>query len=141
VTDEPLRTNFARREGSDAQVELAHNPAMTRFLALMVLGGTLAMTGCYVEAGYDYPPDDFVASAPAYVYEGHPVYYYDGRWYYRGVGGRWAYYHSEPVVLARYRTTNPYYVNRRYVRRPAARGRVERRVERREERREVRRRR
>jgi hypothetical protein len=39
---------------------------------------------------------------PRAVYEGHPVYYVDGRWYYQR-GPRWVYYREEPRALIEYR--------------------------------------
>jgi hypothetical protein len=50
------------------------------------------------------PPVEHIRVAPAVVYEGHPVYWYHNRWYYQN-GGRWGYYHEEPIALR----------NRRYV--------------------------
>jgi hypothetical protein len=43
-----------------------------------------------------------VETYPHTVYEGHPAYYVDGRWYYRE-GPRWAYYREEPRPLFEFR--------------------------------------
>jgi hypothetical protein len=44
------------------------------------------------------PPVEHIRVAPSVIYEGHPVYWYHSRWYYQN-GGRWGYYHEEPVAL------------------------------------------
>jgi hypothetical protein len=73
-------------------------------MSSMVLLVTLmaAVTGCYRRARvayveeYDPPPD--VVSYPYVVYEGRPVYYVRGRYYYRR-GPRWVYYSEPPRDL------------------------------------------
>jgi hypothetical protein len=44
------------------------------------------------------PPVAHVRAAPSVIYEGHPVYWYQNRWYYQN-GGRWGYYQNEPIGL------------------------------------------
>jgi hypothetical protein len=44
-----------------------------------------------------------IETYPNTVYEGHPVYFYNDRWYYRH-GQRWTYYQREPDYLVRQRT-------------------------------------
>ena len=46
----------------------------------------------------DTAPVVEIETYPSVVYSGRPVYYVDGRWYYRGPRG-WAYYRSEPRGL------------------------------------------
>jgi hypothetical protein len=55
--------------------------------------------GLYVEV--ETAPRE-IESYPHTVYEGRPVYYYDGHWYYRH-GPRWVYYREEPRPLVEYR--------------------------------------
>jgi hypothetical protein len=78
-----------------------------------------ALTGCIAWAASSTPvkADPIyveVQTAPAHVetypqtvYEGRPVYYVDGRWYYQN-GPRWAYYREEPRPLIEYRATPAY---------------------------------
>jgi hypothetical protein len=76
-------------------------------LALAMTGAT----GCYDEAYADppvyYPSDGIVATEDPIYYEGQATYFYGGHWYYRGEGGRWNYYHSEPSYLRQYRGAHP----------------------------------
>jgi hypothetical protein len=44
------------------------------------------------------PPPAYIATVQPEYYEGRPVYWYGGNWYYRD-GGRWTYYHGEPAYL------------------------------------------
>jgi hypothetical protein len=79
-----------------------------------------AFTGCIAWAASSAPvkADPIyveVQTAPAHVeayphtvYEGRPVYYVDGRWYYQS-GPRWAYYREEPRPLIEYRATPEYH--------------------------------
>lgn len=64
-----------------------------------------------------------IAEYPRTVYEGHPVYYYDGHWYSRR-GPRWVYYREEPRPLVVYRSSPRYH---RHYDAPPARVRHERR--------------
>ena len=85
----------------------------------------LGVTGCYGDVGVEgvyYPEPAYIATVPPVYYEGRPYYWYRDRWYYRGYGGGWGYYRSEPGFLRPYRGG--------YVRAP------ERRYERHEEHRE-----
>jgi hypothetical protein len=85
--------------------------------AAMTAASALAfgVSGCAVHAhpepvGYvelTSAPID-VEAYPSTVYDGHTVYLYNDRWYYRD-GGRWAYYRHEPREL---------YLRRGYVQRP-----------------------
>jgi hypothetical protein len=56
-------------------------------------------TAAYVDVG---PPVEHIRVAPSVVYEGHPVYWYNNRWYYRH-GGGWAFYEKEPEFLKPHR--------------------------------------
>ena len=47
------------------------------------------------------PPE--IETYPSIVYEGHPTYFYNNQWYYRGSGGAWNRYRTEPPELARRR--------------------------------------
>jgi len=75
------------------------------FLPVIALGAAVVL-GAPREAGAQYP---YVAPppppAPAYVattqpeyFEGRPVYFYNGNWYYQDEHG-WKYYRHEPPVL------------------------------------------
>jgi hypothetical protein len=90
---------------------------MSRLLVLAAAAcvASAASIGCsaYVEpeepVGYaeiTYAPapvaETDVYAYPNVVYEGHPTYLIDGRWWYRD-GGRWAYYHRPPPQLERQR--------------------------------------
>ena len=55
----------------------------------------------------DYPPAAYIATtAPAY-FEGRPVYWYGGYWYYRD-GRAWRHYAAEPHYLYEYRGARHY---------------------------------
>ena len=85
-----------------------------------------ALAGCLAWAGLGSPS---VASAQFYVevhtapsdieeypstyYEGRPVYWYDGHWYYRR-GPGWAYYRDEPRPLVVYRDSPEWHEHRHY---------------------------
>ena len=90
-----------------------------------------AFVGCLAWAGLGSPS---VASAQFYVevhtapshieeypstsYDGRPVYWYDGHWYYRR-GPGWAYYRDEPRPLVVYRDSPEWHEHsRHYDRRP-----------------------
>jgi hypothetical protein len=79
-------------------------------MAVAAVAGPL---GCTVHAttepvGYtevtSSPADAYYYSYPNTEYEGHPVYYVEGRWIYRD-RDRWRAYREEPAPLYRYRTT------------------------------------
>ena len=81
---------------------------MTKHLIAAALTAGLAWTasttpaqadGLYVEV--ETAPRH-IETYPHTVYEGRPVYYYDGHWYYRE-GPRWVYYREEPRPLVEYR--------------------------------------
>lgn len=89
-----------------------------------------AFAGCLAWAGLGSPS---VASAQFYVevhtapshieeypstyYEGRPVYWYDGHWYYRR-GPGWAYYRDEPRPLVVYRDSPEWHHHPRHYDRP-----------------------
>jgi hypothetical protein len=107
---------------------------MTKRLITAALFGCLAWGASITPASADglyvdveiAPPH--IEEYPRTVYEGQPVYYYDGHWYSRR-GPRWVYYREEPRPLIVYRESP------RYHRHYEAASRHERREERREERR------
>lgn len=78
--------------------------------AVVTIAAAAATSGCYagVETDSAYaeaePMPADITVYPHTEYEGRTVYYYRDRWYYRGDGGRWAYYRSEPAPLYRHRT-------------------------------------
>jgi hypothetical protein len=45
------------------------------------------------------PPDAYIATTQPEYYEGRPVYFYNGNWYYRDERGAWSYYRNEPAYL------------------------------------------
>jgi hypothetical protein len=45
------------------------------------------------------PPDAYIATTQPEYYEGRPVYWYNGNWYYRDEHGAWNYYRTEPAYL------------------------------------------
>ena len=45
------------------------------------------------------PPDAYIATVQPEYYEGRPVYWFNGNWFFRGPGGAWHYYHTEPAFL------------------------------------------
>ena len=92
---------------------------MTKRLIFGVLAGFLAWTGAdstvkadpiFVEV-QTAPPA--VESYPHTVYRGEPVYYVEGRWYYRH-GPRWAYYREEPRPLIEFRSSPAYVHHHRH---------------------------
>jgi hypothetical protein len=44
------------------------------------------------------PPDAYLATVAPEYFEGRPVYFYNGSWYYRDARG-WNYYRNEPPFL------------------------------------------
>ena len=79
----------------------------SRVCAVALAAMVVAVAGCDTEvradypAGYygDYPPDAYIATTEPVYYEGNAAYWYGGFWYYRGAGGRWNHYGSEPAGL------------------------------------------
>jgi hypothetical protein len=73
--------------------------------------GVFAVT-CLVAAPaaaqYAPPPPEVIATLAPVYHEGRAVYWYNGYWHYRE-GGRWAYYHEEPVFLREHRYGHPAY--------------------------------
>jgi hypothetical protein len=45
------------------------------------------------------PPDAYVATVQPEYYEGRPVYWYNGNWYFHDANGAWNYYRTEPAFL------------------------------------------
>jgi hypothetical protein len=56
-------------------------------------------TAATIEIG---PPVEHIRAAPEIIYEGHPVYWFHDRWYFRS-GGLWNYYAVEPPALRPHR--------------------------------------
>jgi hypothetical protein len=90
---------------------------MTKQLVAAVFAGCLACAAWSNTASADPPiyievdvAPPSIESYPHTVYEGRPVYYYEGHWYERR-GPRWAYYREEPRPLVVYRSSPEY---RRY---------------------------
>jgi hypothetical protein len=78
---------------------------------ILVVALGVASSGCGMEVGADYPdgaygdypPDAYIATTEPFYYDGYASYWYGGRWYYRGGGGRWNHYDREPAALAQRR--------------------------------------
>jgi hypothetical protein len=45
------------------------------------------------------PPPAYVATVQPEYYEGRPVYWYNGNWYFHDANGAWNYYRTEPGYL------------------------------------------
>ena len=45
------------------------------------------------------PPDAYIATVQPEYYEGRPVYWYNGNWYFHDGNGAWNYYRTEPAFL------------------------------------------
>ena len=103
---------------------------MTKHLVAAAITGCLVWAASSSPASADpiyvevevAPPE--IEAYPRTVYEGQPVYYYDGHWYSRR-GPRWVYYREEPRPLVVYRESPRY---RRHYEAPP-RPRLERRYE------------
>jgi hypothetical protein len=87
---------------------------MTKQLIAAAFAGCLAWGASSTAAKAD-PLYVEVDTAPSHyetyphtTYEGRPVYYVDGRWYYRH-GPRWGYYREEPRPLVEYRSSPGYH--------------------------------
>lgn len=86
---------------------------MNKQLIAAALAGCLGLAASST-ASADPPLYIEIESAPPHieehphtVYEGRPVYYYEGRWYERR-GPRWVYYREEPRPLVVYRESDEY---------------------------------
>lgn len=96
---------------------------MTKQLIAVAFTGCLAWAASASTASADPIVVDVEVAPPAIesyphtVYEGQPVYYYDGHWYGRR-GPHWVYYREEPRPLVVYRASPEY---RRYEAPPRAR--------------------
>jgi hypothetical protein len=69
----------------------------------LVIGCAAVVVGAPREAHAQYvapppPPSAYIATTQPEYYEGRPVYFYNGNWYYRDDHG-WNYYRSEPAYL------------------------------------------
>ena len=103
----------------------AARPVLATAASLVVVLG-LQSTGCVATVGPEPAYVDVdtapvaIETYPHRVYDGHDVYYYSNRWYYRR-GPGWAYYRETPPPLRR---------ERPYVQQapPARRGYEERRA-------------
>jgi hypothetical protein len=62
------------------------------------LSAALAMGAPGEALAQGYPPPEYIATQQPEYFEGRPVYYYGGTWYYRDRGA-WSYYHGEPAYL------------------------------------------
>ncbi|MEO7327806.1 MAG: hypothetical protein ABI193_04470, partial [Minicystis sp.] len=71
--------------------------AQARATPVAYVETTVSTPVVYVEAT-EAPIEVEFQAYPQEQYEGHVVYYYHDRWYYRD-GARWAYYRVEPQVL------------------------------------------
>jgi hypothetical protein len=87
---------------------------MTKQLIAAAFAGCLACAAWSNTASADPPiyievdvAPPSIESYPQTVYEGRPVYYYEGRWYERR-GPRWVYYREEPRPLVVYRSSPEY---------------------------------
>lgn len=87
---------------------------MTKQLMAAAFAGCLACAAWSSNAAADppiyievdvVPPS--IEAHPHTVYEGRPVYYYEGHWYERR-GPRWVYYRDEPRPLVEYRASPEY---------------------------------
>ncbi len=65
------------------------------------------------------PPDAYVATSTPEYFEGRPVYFYNGSWFFRDERGAWTYYRHEPDYLrdrrahwGEHRQENRYHYNR-----------------------------
>jgi hypothetical protein len=46
-----------------------------------------------------FPSPAYIATVEPEYFEGHPVYWYNGYWYYRDLLRGWIFYHGEPLYL------------------------------------------
>ena len=60
------------------------------------------------QAQEGYPPETYIATSEPAYFEGRPVYYYGGYWYYRD-GHAWRHYASEPYYLRDYRGAHAHF--------------------------------
>jgi hypothetical protein len=112
-----MKRNLARGESLVRRVALVSSLA----LSACVMGGCAAEVSAQPDPVYvtaDTVPVN-VETSPSVVYEGHPTYFVNNRWYYRN-GSSWVYYRHEPQELVRQRS---------YVQRAPAAHPVERRDE------------
>jgi hypothetical protein len=79
------------------------NAILFKAFVLAVPVGAAAVVGEPAEAQAQSiapppPPDAYVATTQPEYFEGRPVYFYNGNWYYRDTHG-WNYYRTEPAYL------------------------------------------
>lgn len=72
---------------------------MQRILYALGACAAFGLGGCYADTYGDVGLTSAeIGIGPAYVYEGHPVYFHRDHWYYRD-GRSWRYYRHEPRIL------------------------------------------
>jgi hypothetical protein len=78
----------------------AHPSILTTLLLTLPLAGSLAAVDPGEAAAQDSrsPPSAFIATTSPEYFDGRPVYWWDGSWFYRD-GNRWNFYHDEPPTL------------------------------------------
>jgi hypothetical protein len=94
----PMGAAIAFGAAREAQAQYAPPPPMPPQQQYV------APPGAYVAP--PAPPPAFVATSVPEYYEGHPVYLYNGSWYFRDAHGGWNYYHNEPQYLHDRRTVH-----------------------------------
>jgi hypothetical protein len=80
--------------------------ALKNLMLLALVAGSLSAQPARAQFVTVYPPPDFIATATPEYYEGHPCYFWNGLWYWRGPGG-WGMYREEPVFLRDRRVAHP----------------------------------
>jgi hypothetical protein len=99
---------------------------MTKKLITVALVGCMAWAASSAPAAAEpvfidveiAPPS--IETYPRTVYEGRPVYYYEGHWYEQR-GPRWVYYRDEPQPLVVYRSSPEYRRHRHHAAPPPQR--------------------
>jgi hypothetical protein len=73
--------------------------ALKSVFCAAAIAACLAPLGAQAQVEVEiYPPAAYVATAAPVYFEGRPVYWYGGRWFYRD-GRAWRSYHEEPGWL------------------------------------------
>jgi hypothetical protein len=101
-----------RGQGRERSLGAFERTVCALTLAVVVCFGAgcelgVGYSGGYGGDYYGYPPDAYIATTEPIYFEGRANYWYDGRWYYRGAGGSWAYYDREPSALYQRRLQGP----------------------------------
>jgi hypothetical protein len=97
--------NAERPQGRDWELMRRSQARLSKVLAtLSAFGvvGALSLSASNAAAQEVFPPAEYIATAEPVYYEGHPAYWYGGRWYYRN-GGVWGHYDAEPAYLRDWR--------------------------------------